>query len=115
LRGIASDWCGPNDWPVLVTEVSPDCAEMLMSLHRLCDWVVTVDRTPELNISIRHGSPASLRSLSNRLCPGTDDLGFLQLITSTSSLDEVVRLLDTHWGKWAFPQVRVTAHSCSVR
>lgn len=35
---------GQDDWPVLITEVTPDRGDMLTSLHNLCDWVVTVDR-----------------------------------------------------------------------
>ena len=35
---------GADDWPVLVTEVTADQAELLQDLHALCDWVVTADR-----------------------------------------------------------------------
>lgn len=42
LRCVAKRMgAGENDWPVLVTEVTPDRGEMLASLHRLCDWVVS--------------------------------------------------------------------------
>ena len=101
LRGVTKRLGGgSNDWPVLVTEVSPDRAEMLVSLHRLCDWVVTVDRHAGVEY---FDSPRDLPRLYEAYLidcvPERDDLGFLQLITSTSSLDEVVRLLDSALGE----------------
>ncbi len=101
LRGVARRMgAGDNDWPVLITEVSPDCSEMLASLHRLCDWVVTVDRHAGVEY---FDSPRDLPRLYEAYLidcvPERDDLGFLQLITSTSSLDEIVRLLDTALGE----------------
>jgi hypothetical protein len=101
LRCVAKRMgAGENDWPVLITEVSPDRGEMLASLHRLCDWVVTVDRHAGVEY---FDSPRDLPSLYEAYLidcvPERDDLGFLQLITSTSSLDEIVRLLDTALGE----------------
>lgn len=91
---------GENDWPVLVTEVSADQGEMLARLHRLCDWVVTVDRHAGVEY---FDSPRDLARLYEAYLidcvPERDDLGFLQLITSTSSLDEIVRLLDAALGE----------------
>ena len=97
LRCVAKRMgAGDNDWPVLITEVSPDRGEMLAALHRLCDWVVTVDRHAGVEY---FDSPRDLPRLYEAYLidcvPERDDLGFLQLITSTSSLDEIVRLLDT--------------------
>lgn len=91
---------GPDDWPVLVTEVTPDRGEMLASLHRLCDWVITVDRHAGIEY---FDSPRELERLYEAYLidcvPERDDLGFLQLITSTSSIDEIVRLLDAALGE----------------
>ena len=91
---------GADDWPVLVTEVSADQAGLLQDLHRLCDWVVTADR----NAGIEYfDSPRELpRVYENYIIdcvPERDDLGFMQLITSTSSFDEVVNLLDGALGE----------------
>ena len=91
---------GADDWPVLVTEVSADQADLLADLHRLCDWVVTADR----NAGIEYfDSPRELpRVYDNYIIdcvPERDDLGFMQLITSTSSFDEVVNLLDGALGE----------------
>jgi hypothetical protein len=91
---------GPDDWPVLVTEVTPDRGEMLACLHRLCDWVITVDRHAGIEY---FDSPRELERLYDAYLidcvPERDDLGFLQLITSTSSIDEIIRLLDTALGE----------------
>ena len=101
LRCVAKRMgAGDNDWPVLITEVSPERSEMLAALHRLCDWVVTVDRHAGVEY---FDSPRDLPSLYEAYLidcvPERDDLGFLQLITSTSSLDEIVRLLDSALGE----------------
>jgi DNA phosphorothioation-dependent restriction protein DptH len=101
LRCVAKRMgAGDNDWPVLITEVSPDRGEMLAALHRLCDWVVTVDRHAGVEY---FDSPRDLPHLYEAYLidcvPERDDLGFLQLITSTSSLDEIVRLLDAALGE----------------
>ena len=91
---------GPDDWPVLITEVTPDRGDMLTSLHNLCDWVVTVDRHAGIEY---FDSPEKLERPYDAYLidcvPARDDLGFLQLITSTSSVDEIVRLLDTALGE----------------
>lgn len=91
---------GPDDWPVLMTEVTPDRGDMLTSLHNLCDWVVTVDRHAGIEY---FDSPRQLERPYDAYLidcvPARDDLGFLQLITSTSSIDEIVRLLDTALGE----------------
>jgi DNA phosphorothioation-dependent restriction protein DptH len=91
---------GADDWPVLLTEVSSEQADLLQALHRLCDWVITVDR----NAGIEYfDSPGDLPQVYDAYIidcvPERDDLGFLQLITSTSSFDEVVNLLDAALGE----------------
>ena len=85
-----------NGRPVLRTAVSPAKAESLETLHRLCDWVVTLDR----NAGIEYfDSPRDNRAVYDAYVidcvPEREDLGCLQLITSTSNLEEVCNLLDT--------------------
>ena len=82
--------------PVLRTEVSPEKADGLRELHRLCDWVITLDR----NAGIEYfDSPRENREIYDAYVidcvPEREDLGCLQLITSTSNLEEVHNLLDT--------------------
>ena len=91
---------GANDWPVLVTEVSPDQEDALARLHRLCDWVVSVDRHAGVEyFDSPRDLPRPYDAYLIDCVPERDDLGFLQLITSTSSLDEIRRLLDAALGE----------------
>jgi len=91
---------GDKDWPVLVTEVSPDQADLLQDLHRLCDWVITADRNAGIEyFDSPRDLPKVYESYIIDCVPERDDLGFMQLITSTSSFDEVVNLLDEALGE----------------
>jgi DNA phosphorothioation-dependent restriction protein DptH len=81
--------------PTLRTEISPEKAHSLRELHRLCDWVITLDR----NAGIEYfDSPRDNREIYDAYVidcvPEREDLGCLQLITSTSNLEEVRNLLD---------------------
>jgi hypothetical protein len=80
---------------VLKAEISPEKALDLRQLHRLCDWVITLDRNAGLEY---FDSPRDNRDIYDAYVidcvPEREDLGCLQLITSTSNLDEVRRLLD---------------------
>lgn len=80
---------------VLRTEISPEKADGLYQLHKLCDWVITLDR----NAGIEYfDSPRDNRRIYEEYVidcvPEREDLGCLQLITSTSNIDEVRNLLD---------------------
>ena len=77
------------------TEISPEKAQSLRELHRLCDWVITLDR----NAGIEYfDSPRDNKEIYDAYVidcvPEREDLGCLQLITSTSNLEEVRNLLD---------------------
>ena len=85
---------GPGT-PVLKTEISREKADSLTELHRLCDWVVTLDR----NAGIEYfDSPLNNQAIYDAYVidcvPEREDLGCLQLITSTANLAEVRSLLD---------------------
>ena len=80
---------------VLCTAVSPEKEDSLKKLHQLCDWVITLDR----NAGIEYfDSPRDNRTIYDAYVidcvPEREDLGCLQLITSTSNLEEVRILLD---------------------
>lgn len=80
---------------VLKAEISPEKALDLRNLHRLCDWVITLDR----NVGMEYfDSPRDNKDIYDAYVidcvPEREDLGCLQLITSTSNLEEVRRLLD---------------------
>ena len=81
--------------PVLKTEISREKADSLTELHRLCDWVVTLDR----NAGIEYfDSPIDNQAVYEAYVidcvPEREDLGCLQLITSTANLAEVRNILD---------------------
>jgi DNA phosphorothioation-dependent restriction protein DptH len=101
MKLVATDLGGgPNDWPVMVTEVNPDQEDALARLHRLCDWVVSVDRHAGVEyFDSPRDLPRPYDAYLIDCVPERDDLGFLQLITSTSSLDEIRRLLDDALGE----------------
>lgn len=91
VRSVAE----PNGIPALRTEVSPEKAQHLRELHRLCDWVITLDRNAGLEY---FDSPKNNKEIYDAYVidcvPERQDLGCLQLITSTSNLEEVRNLLD---------------------
>ncbi len=97
LQGTVARYVGAENGklPVLHTAISPEKADNLKNLHRLCDWVITLDR----NAGIEYfDSPRDNGEIYDAYVidcvPEREDLGCLQLITSTSNLDEVRRLLD---------------------
>jgi DNA phosphorothioation-dependent restriction protein DptH len=95
LRATARFLGSSDGWPLLRTELNYEEVETLKTLHRLSDWVVTVDR----NAGIEYfDSPREARAVYDAYVidavPERDDLGCLQMITSTSHLDEVRGLLD---------------------
>jgi len=96
--------------PVLRTEISPDKRDGLRDLHRLCDWVVTLDR----NAGIEYfDSPRDNRDIYDAYVidcvPEREDLGCLQLITSTANLEEVRILLDDALDQMALSRSRRNA------
>ena len=96
--------------PTLRTEISPEKAYSLRELHRLCDWVITLDR----NAGIEYfDSPRTNRVIYDAYVidcvPEREDLGCLQLITSTSNLEEVRNLLDGSLDQMGLSQSRRNA------
>ena len=90
---------GVDDWPVLVTRLTADAQAHLQSLHARSDWVITVDR----NACIEYfDAPNHLAGVYERFVidavPERGDLGALQIVTSTSHLDEVGDLVDETLG-----------------
>jgi DNA phosphorothioation-dependent restriction protein DptH len=94
-RCVARSVGSSNRSPMLTTEISPEKTYSLRELHRLCDWVITLDR----NAGIEYfDSPRDNKEIYDAYVidcvPEREDLGCLQLITSTSNLEEVRNLLD---------------------
>jgi hypothetical protein len=90
---------GPADWPVLVTRLPPASQRWIDRLHDHSDWVVTIDRNACLEY---FDAPRRLPNVYERFVidavPERADLGALQLVTSTSNLDEVRDLVDEALG-----------------
>jgi hypothetical protein len=96
VAAAVARWAGVDGGQPLVRTVpSGDDVEMLETLHRLCDWVVSVDR----NAGVEYfdsplESPTVYDTYLIDAVPERDDLGCLQMITSTAHFDEVRYLLD---------------------
>jgi DNA phosphorothioation-dependent restriction protein DptH len=96
VAAAVSRWSGVGDGqPLIRTILSGHDLEMLDALHRLCDWVVTVDRNAGVEyFDSPRQSPAVYDAYLIDAVPERDDLGCLQMITSTAHFDEVRHLLD---------------------
>ncbi len=86
---------GETGYPVLTTLISPEKMELLENIHSLCDWVITLDR----NAGVEYfDSPRENRNIYDAYIidciPEREDLGSLQLITSTSNLAEIRTHMD---------------------
>ena len=81
--------------PVLSTTILPEKADSIRELHRLCDWVVTLDRNAGIEyFDSPRDNPDIYDAYVIDCVPEREDLGCLQLITSTSNVEEVHDLLD---------------------
>ncbi len=81
--------------PVLRTEPAGSDIEILDTLHKLCDWVVSMDRNSGIELfDSPKGLPRMYESYLIDAVPERDDLGCLQMITSTAHFDEVRSYLD---------------------
>jgi hypothetical protein len=96
IAGTVSRWLGtPDSQPLIKTIPTGEDVEQLGSLHRLCDWVISVDRNAGVEyFDSPRQSPAIYEAYLIDAVPERDDLGCLQMITSTAHFDEVRHLLD---------------------
>ena len=93
---VALNCCGiPKEKPVLRTELPSSEQDRLLHLHRLCDWVITFDRNVGMEFfdSPRDNSEVYETYVID-CAPERDDLGCLQMITSTSNVEEVSSLIN---------------------
>lgn len=94
-RAVSQHLGEESGLPVLKTEISGEKTDELRKLHRLCDWVVSLDRIAGIEY---FDSPQSNRETYDAYVidcvPERDDLDCLQLVTSTANLGEIRNLLD---------------------
>ena len=91
---------GSGDWPVACTTMTEDQHALLNALHGRCDWVITVDRNAGIEyFDSPHELGAVYAAYIIDCAPERNELGFMQLITTTGSLDEVTHLLGTALGE----------------
>ena len=87
---------GEEEWPVLRTSLTAEQQEMLRIVHQLSDWVITVDRNAGIEFfDAPHDEPGIYETYVIDCVPERDDLGSLQMITSTTRTDEIRELLDS--------------------
>ena len=87
--------CPVSDWPVLQTRLSSDQIDELRTIHHRADWVVTVDRNAGVEFFDSPNEEQAIYDAYVIDCvPERNDLGSLQMITSTTKTDEVRALLD---------------------
>ncbi|MDA1054573.1 MAG: hypothetical protein O3C40_29430 [Planctomycetota bacterium] len=86
---------GDGEWPALRTHLSAEQQETLRVVHELSDWVITVDRNAGIEyFDAPRDEPAIYETYVIDCVPERDDLGSLQMITSTTRTDEIRELLD---------------------
>ena len=96
LRAVATNLGGVKGaWPVLKTQLHAEQADSVRRLHELSDWVITVDRNAGIEYFDAPRAAADVYETYVIDCvPERQDLDSVQLVTSTSNIDEVMRLLD---------------------
>ncbi len=82
--------------PVLMTEIPPEKEESIRTLHSLSDWIITIDKNAGIEyFDSPREKPKVFEAYIIDCVPEREDLGFLQMVTSTANLDEISNLLDT--------------------
>src|ERR1700730_1993057 len=99
-----------SDLRVLTTRLPLAGQQRIQPLHRSADWVITADR----NVCIEYfDSPRDARTVYDAYIidcvPERNDLGCLQLVTSTCNIEEVRDLFDEMLGQMGLSS---TAQNC---
>lgn len=95
-------------WAVIETRLKAEQLDFVRRLHELSDWVITVDRNAGIEyFDAPHDAAEVYETYVIDCVPERQDLDCLQLITSTSKIDEVLQLLESSLNDMAL--------SCSPR
>lgn len=87
---------GEDSVPVLMTEIPTEKEESIRTLHSLSDWIITIDKNAGIEyFDSPREKPKVFEAYIIDCVPEKEDLGFLQMVTSTANLDEISNLLDT--------------------
>jgi hypothetical protein len=94
-RSVARHLGDNEQWAAaLQTKISPEMAENLNALHRVSDWVITLDRNAGIEyFDSPRDNPDIYDAYVIDAVPEREDLGSLQLVTSTRNLEEIHHLL----------------------
>lgn len=89
-------------WAVLKTSLKADQLDFIRKIHELSDWVVSVDRNAGIEYFDAPKSSTDVYDTYVIDCvPERQDLDTLQLVTSTTKIDEVLQLLEDSLGDMA--------------
>ncbi len=81
-------------WPTLRTVITHRKLDELKTLHELCDWVITIDRNVGIELFDAPRDNAGVYdAYVIDAVPERDDLSNTQMVTSTTRVGEVLRLL----------------------
>jgi len=96
MRCVSRHSCqADSSWPVLRTQLSAEHQEALRRIHELSDCVITVDRNAGIEFfDAPRDEPGIYEAYVIDCVPERDDLGALQMITSTTRTDEIREMLD---------------------
>jgi DNA phosphorothioation-dependent restriction protein DptH len=94
--GGASAASGDHNWAVLETRMDAGQVESVRRLHELSDWVLTVDRNAGVEYFDAPREAAGIYEAYVIDCvPERQDLNSVQLVTSTTRVEEVLELLES--------------------
>ena len=94
-RSVARHLGDDEQWAALQTEISSEMAESLNNLHRVSDWVITLDRNAGIEyFDSPRDNPTIYDAYVIDAVPEREDLGSLQLVTSTRNMEEIHHLLE---------------------
>lgn len=86
---------GVNGWATLRTQLNHEQVERVQLFHKLSDWVVIIDRNAGIEYFDAPRDASEVYETFVIDCvPERQNMGSLQLITSTAQIDEVLGLLE---------------------
>jgi DNA phosphorothioation-dependent restriction protein DptH len=95
LSSCAQNLGDKEGWPVMTTRLPYDGLQTLTQIHKLSDWVITVDRNAGLEFfDSPRENPEVFDAFVIDCVPERTDLGSMRMVTSTTNIDEVRDILE---------------------